>query len=94
MLKRSLLITALLGAAAGHAHAGQPGTDWMPMDQVVRKLGDAGYGEVRSLKADDGRWQGKGVKDGRSVVFAVDPHNGGITEISKTDKGDLDKDDD
>jgi len=86
MIKPTLVIAALLGATAGYAQAGQPGADWMPMDQVVRKLGEAGYGEIRSLKADDGRWEGKAVKDGRPVAVAIDPRSGGISELAKAEK--------
>lgn len=86
MSKPTLLIVALLGMMMGYAQAGQPGADWMPMDQVIRKLGEAGYGEIRSLKADDGRWKGKAMKDGKPVAFSVDPRSGGITEMPKVEK--------
>lgn len=79
-----LLALALLTGAAGTARAEQPGADWIPMDQAVRKLGEAGHGDVRSLKADDGRWEGKAVKDGKPVAVLIDPRSGAVTEKVKT----------
>ena len=43
-----------------------PGADWMPKEKVMQKLDAAGYTNVTGLQADDGYWEGKGVKNGRS----------------------------
>ena len=62
MTKRFPRLTAAalaLTLVAAPALAGQPGADWMPMDQVLRKLADAGYGAVQKIEADDGQWEGK-----------------------------------
>lgn len=77
----------------------RPGPDWMPIEGAVRALEQAGYANVHGLEADDGVWEGKAVKDGRSVKVKVDPHNGAVTEkaakASKaSDKRDEDGDDD
>lgn len=58
----------------------RPGADWMPIEGAVRALEQAGYADVRGLEADDGVWEGKAVKDGRSVKVKVDPHSGAVTE--------------
>lgn len=94
MIKPTILIAALLVANVGYAHAEQPGTDRLPIEQVVRKLGEAGYGEIRSLKADDGRWEGKAFKDGRPVAVAVDPRSGGISELARAENNARDEGDD
>ncbi|KQT61416.1 hypothetical protein ASG52_00560 [Methylobacterium sp. Leaf456] len=74
----------------------RPGPDWMPIEGAVRALEGAGYSGVRGLEADDGVWEGKAVKDGRSVKVKVDPHSGAVTEKAskKADKRDRDGDDD
>lgn len=77
----------------------RPGPDWMPIEGAVRALEQAGYSGVRGLEADDGVWEGKAVKDGRSVKVKVDPHSGAVTEkaakASKAaDRRDADGDDD
>ena len=74
----------------------RPGPDWMPIEGAVRALEGAGYSGVRGLEADDGVWEGKAMKDGRSVKVKVDPHSGAVTEkaAKKADKRDRDGDDD
>jgi hypothetical protein len=57
-----------------------PGADWMPKDQVMQKLEAAGYSNVTGLQADDGYWEGKGVKNGKILEFHVDPHTGAFTK--------------
>ncbi len=89
-----------LGLLAGPALADdRPGPDWMPIEGAVRALEQAGYSGIRGLEADDGVWEGKAVKDGRSVKVKVDPHSGAVTEkaakASKaSDKREADGDDD
>jgi hypothetical protein len=80
-----LLIVALAASATfvGVALADSddtPGADWMPQDQVMKKLEAAGYSNVTGLKADDGHWEGKGVKAGKITEFHVDPHSGALTK--------------
>ena len=98
MTKRFPGLTAAalaLTLVAAPALAGQPGADWMPMDQVLRKLTDAGYGAVQKIEADDGQWEGKATKDGKVVSFKVDPKSGAVAEMAKGEKAgkDGDKDD-
>lgn len=57
-----------------------PGSDWMPKDQVMQKLEAAGYSNVTGLHADDGYWEGKGVKGGKIMEFHIDPHTGAFTK--------------
>ncbi|WP_420847354.1 PepSY domain-containing protein [Methylobacterium organophilum] len=83
-LTKPLLAAALtLGALAGPALADVPGKDWMPIDQALRKLTEAGYTDIRSLEADDGVWEGKALKDGKAVKVTVDPHDGTIAEKTR-----------
>lgn len=70
----------LAGSAAAFADNDVPGADWMPPDQVTQKLEAAGYSNITGLHADDGHWEGKGVKNGKITEFHVDPHTG---ELSK-----------
>jgi hypothetical protein len=58
------------------ARADQPGPDWMPMEQVKSKVLQSGYSQVTKLEADDGRWEGEGVKNGQKMEFHADPKTG------------------
>lgn len=71
----------------------RPGPDWMPIEGAVRALEQAGYSGVRGLEADDGVWEGKAVKDGRSVKVKVDPHSGAVTEKAAKEARNKDKKD-
>jgi hypothetical protein len=81
-LKAASLAVVLAVAGAGLAFADNdvPGADWMPKDQVIQKLEAAGYTNITGLKADDGHWEGKGVKNGKIMEFDVDPHSGALTK--------------
>lgn len=77
-----ILVTAVvlaLTAAAGAARADQPGPDWMPMEQVKAMLMQSGYSEVTKLEADDGHWEGEGLKNGKKMEFHADPKTGMVT---------------
>lgn len=77
----SLALAAFL-ASSGIALAGNdvPGADWIPQEEVIKKLEAAGYSNVTGIKADDGYWEGKGVKNGKIMEFHVDPRSGAITK--------------
>ncbi|UFW45414.1 MULTISPECIES: PepSY domain-containing protein [Bradyrhizobium] len=62
------------------ARADQPGPDWLPIDQVKAKVMESGYTEVTKLEADDGRWEGKGIKNGQKMEFHADPRTGAIVK--------------
>ena len=84
-MRKSLAVAAtgaflLLGATAAFADRDVPGPDWITADQVTSKLQAAGYSNVTGLHADDGHWEGKGLKDGKIVEFHVDPHSGQLTK--------------
>lgn len=96
IISKTLAAPALaigLATLAGPALAEQPGKDWMPMDQVVRTLEQAGYANVTKLEADDGHWEGKALKDGRTVKFHADPRTGTVTKetIKDAKAGDANK---
>jgi len=82
VVKAASLALAVMLAAGGMAFADQdvPGADWMPKEKVMEKLGAAGYTNVTGLQADDGDWEGKGVKNGQITEFHVDPHSGAFTK--------------
>jgi hypothetical protein len=61
------------------AKADQPGPDWMPAQQVIEQVLKAGYTQVTKIKADDGRWEGEGLKNGQKMEFHADPKTGVIT---------------
>jgi hypothetical protein len=82
-MQRILRLAAALGLAgvvALPAFADEPGTDWISAEQAIAKLKAAGYSSVSKIKADDGRWEGEGMKDGKKHEFSVDPHTGAITK--------------
>jgi hypothetical protein len=71
---------ALAAAVSVHAYADQPGADWIGADQVRQTLMDSGYSSVTKIEADDGHWEGEGIKNGQKREFHVDPHTGAITK--------------
>ena len=82
MRKPARLTAALLlaGVIAAPALADQPGADWISVDQAKSKLMAAGYSSVSKIEADDGHWEGEGMKNGQKHEFHVDPHSGAITK--------------
>jgi hypothetical protein len=78
--RRAIIAGAVLVASASIALADQPGADWITKEQVTQKLTAAGYTNITGLEADDGHWEGKGVKNGKIMEFHVDPHSGALTK--------------
>lgn len=74
------LALALAHTTLAFAKEDKPGADWMTKEQVMQRLKAAGYSDVRKLEADDGHWEGKGMKDGKMLEFHVDPHTGAFTK--------------
>ncbi len=72
------LALAIQFVALGSALADQPGVDWMPAEKVKQKLMSSGYTSITKIEADDGHWDGEGVKDGQKMKFEVDPKTGDI----------------
>lgn len=75
-----LALVGALGASA--AWADQPGADWtVTKDQAEATLKGAGYTQITKIEADDGHWEGEGMKaDGKRYEFHVDPYTGAITK--------------
>jgi hypothetical protein len=69
--------------ALNSAYADQPGR--MPMEQVKQKVLQSGYTQVTKIKADDGRWEGEGIKNGKKMDFHADPKTGQITHEKPDD---------
>jgi uncharacterized membrane protein YkoI len=87
-----IVVTACLASLAFGAETDAPGPDWISQEQVTQKLQQSGYSEVTELKADDGHWEGKGVKSGQEMEFDADAHTGAIIS-EKPDREDVaDKD--
>jgi hypothetical protein len=87
-MKRLMLAAVaatLVVSSTGLVRADQPGADWMPAEQVKQKLTQAGYSQITELKADDGRWEGEGVKNGTKMEFHADPRTGAIIQEKKDD---------
>jgi peptidase YpeB-like protein len=75
----AVVLTGVLAAGSlDLAMADQPGADWMPAQQVIEKALKAGYTQVTKLEADDGRWEGEGIKNGQKTDFHADPRTGVI----------------
>ena len=58
--------------------ADQAGSDWMPIQQVIEKALKSGYTQITKIKADDGQWEGEGIKNGQKMEFHADPKTGEI----------------
>jgi len=70
---------ALSAGLPNPATADQPGPDWMPAQQVIQQVLKSGYTQVTQIEADDGRWEGEGIKNGQKMDFHADPKTGIIT---------------
>jgi hypothetical protein len=75
---RTAAVALILFAASGMARAEVPGADWLTPAQTKQALKSAGYSEITKLEADDGHWDGEGIKDGRRMRFDADPKTGAI----------------
>ncbi|BCM82751.1 peptidase [Methylobacterium indicum] len=73
----ALAALILAGSSAG-ALADKVGADWMPIGQVIQKVEAAGYTQISEIEADDGHWEGEGMKDGKPMKFKADPRTGAI----------------
>ncbi|TFV34712.1 PepSY domain-containing protein [Bradyrhizobium frederickii] len=74
-----VVIAIVLSAiAVSGAHADRPGADWMPIQQVIEKVLKSGFTLVSKIEADDGRWEGEGMKDGQKMKFHADAKTGEI----------------
>jgi hypothetical protein len=76
--KLGLMAVFLICFGGGAALADAIGSDWMPIDQVAKKLQAAGYSLISEISADDGQWEGKGVRDGKRMKFYADAKTGAI----------------
>jgi len=76
----SCIIRLALGLVlfAGPALAENPGADWLTPAQTKQALKGAGYTEILKLEAEDGHWDGEGIKDGRRMKFDADPRTGAV----------------
>jgi hypothetical protein len=75
---RLAAVLAMTVGSVGHALADQPGADWMPAEQVKEKLMAAGYTNITEFEADDGHWEGEGMRNGVRMQFHADPKTGEI----------------
>lgn len=71
-----VLVGILSTLSLNLATADQPGPDWMPAQQVIEQVLKLGYTRVTKLEADDGRWEGEGIKNGQKMNFHADPKTG------------------
>ena len=70
----SKLTSVVLGgvlsvASLNFVWADQPGRDWMPAQQVIKKALNSGYTKVTELKADDGDGKAKASRTARRWNF-------------------------
>jgi len=51
----------------------------MPAQQVIEQVLKSGHTQVTQLEADEGRWEGEGIKNGQKMDFHADPKTGVIS---------------
>ncbi len=78
MTKLTIPALAALILSGTAALADKVGADWMPIGQVIQKVEAAGYSQISEIEADDGHWEGEGMKDGKPMKFKADPRTGAI----------------
>ncbi|GLK69654.1 PepSY domain-containing protein [Hansschlegelia plantiphila] len=74
-----VLAAALAVGLAGPVLADPAGPGWISIEQAARKAKDAVYTEISKIEADDGRWEGAGVKNGQTLEFHIDAKTGAIS---------------
>ena len=86
---------ALIGLAAALSFSGlhvaradKPRPDWMTAQQVIEQVLKSGYTQVTRIEAEDGRWEGEGIKNGQKTEFHADPKTGAITSEKLDQSGD------
>lgn len=84
MIRLAVFILASL-ATVTVTRADTPGPDWMPAEKVIEKILQAGYSQVTKIEADDGRWEGEGIKNGKKMEFHADPKSGVVTHEKPDD---------
>ena len=57
----------------------------MPAEQVKEKLMAVGYTNITEFEADDGHWEGEGMKNGVKMQFHADPKTGEIVSEKPDD---------
>lgn len=82
-MKTILLAAAVVMAGAGFAYADEPGKDWVPKDQVMKTLQEAGFTDVKDITAEDGHWETDATIDGKMWDVDIDPHTGKISKVEK-----------
>jgi len=84
-----ITLAAALSFSALHLAKGdQPAPDWMPPQQVIEQILKSGYTQVTKIEAEDGRWEGEGIKNGQKMEFHADPKTGVITTEKLDDEND------
>jgi hypothetical protein len=78
-LMATVLASSLAIGSVKLVKADQPAADWMPAQQVIETVLKSGYTQVTKLEADDGRWEGEGIKNGQKMEFHADPKTGAVT---------------
>jgi len=73
-----VVATVLSVGSVGWSKADEAGTDWVPIQQVSEKALKSGYTQITKIEADDGRWEGEGIKNGQKMEFRADPKTGEI----------------
>lgn len=77
----------IVGAAAAQTpDHGQPGPDWIPKTKVKKILIKAGYSQITDIHAQDGAWRGRGIENGATYRFRVDPHTGEVSQTKLSSK--------
>jgi len=86
MFKALIFACALATGIGQHSIslAGQPGSDWIPVEKVKEKLMSSGYTSIIRIDADDGHWDGEGIKNGKLTEFDLDPKTGEV--LGETEK--------
>jgi hypothetical protein len=74
------LLLGLAISSTAWAKHDEPGHDWIPITKVVHILKKHGYKKVTKIEADDGHWEGEGIKHGHTYEWHVNPHSGKITK--------------
>jgi len=80
-----IVIASLSASPLGLVKADEPGPDWISAKQVIKMAKQAGYSRISELEANDGQWEGKGIKNSRKMEFHADAKTGETTSEEPDD---------
>ena len=82
MIRKLLIVAGLATGISSPTLADVPGRNLISRKKVTAMLAKSGY-RVSKIEADDGHWEGDGVRRGLKYEFHVDPYSGRVMKMER-----------